>query len=396
MKIFVIDPPRYSPSYDYCFCNALKGAGLDVTLYTSHHSFDYDNLNKKFKQKNLFYFVSNHLLGKTNIFLKKYIKGVEHILDCLLFILLLLFKKPDIVHVQWNKFEIWDYIFYSIFRKVLNIKFVYTVHNYLPHDTGRAFYNIYRKIYNLADILIVHTRKTELSLVNEMGINRNKIKIIPMCNFNYLLKNRLRKISEIDHLKSKQVLFFFGSIRPYKGLEFALKALEIAVKKNTNLHLLVVGKVAYPEPYYNIISELKLESHVTIINQFISDSLIPSYAQYAKVAVLPYREIDQSAAALTLASLGLPLIATNIGGLKDVVHDGQNGFLVEPEDVSNLAQKYLEIFSDEIILNKFAKESLRITREKFSLDIIVEKTIKAYQAVDKDSLRDDKQVLNAP
>lgn len=379
MKVFVVDPPRYSAPYDYCLCNALQEAGVEVTLYTSHRFLDHEKLNKKFRQENIFYFASDCLLGETKAFYKKYIKGIEHILDFLLFIFLLLLKKPDIVNIQWNKFERWDYLVYWFFKKVLNINFVYTVHNYLPHDTGSKYYKIYNKIYNLADILIVHTNKTRLSLINEMRIANDKIRIIPMGNFIYLSQYPLQKISEIYHLNTKQVLFFFGAISPYKGLEFALRALKLAIKKNTNLHLLIVGKATSPAVYYNLISELKLDSYVTFVNQFIPDSLIPSYAQYAKVAVLPYLEIDQSAAVLTLASLGLPIIASNIGGLKDVVHDGKNGFLVEPGDVLNLAQKFLEIFSDEQILNKFANESLKIAQETFSWDIIAKTTVTTYK-----------------
>src|SRR5260370_7163142 len=83
------------------------------------------------------------------------------------------FSKPDILHIQWIPmvrklpFEVW----FLILVKKLGIKLVYTVHNVLPHDTGKSVVLAFRRVYKEMDELICHTHQPTHRLIRQFHIH---------------------------------------------------------------------------------------------------------------------------------------------------------------------------------------------------------------------------------
>ncbi len=148
-------------------------------------------------------------------------------------------------------------------------------------------------------------------------------------------------------LQGRDVALFFGHVRPFKGLDIAMRAwAQLA----TDPVLFVAGELWWqsPEELGRMAKELGIGrrsgASVRFEFRFIPDAEIANYFAAADVVLAPYRIEAQSGVALTAFHFGRPVIASDAGGLPEVV-DGNNGIVVPSEDVSALASAVDEFFT---------------------------------------------------
>jgi glycosyltransferase involved in cell wall biosynthesis len=146
-------------------------------------------------------------------------------------------------------------------------------------------------------------------------------------------------------VSARNVLLFFGYIRKYKGLATLLEAMA-RVKDSLDVHLLVAGEFYDAEaPYRQLVRDLGLEGHVTIRSDYLPNEDVRYYFSAADAVVLPYSSATQSGIAQIAYHFDTPVIATSVGGLAEVVHDGETGVLVRPDDPQALAGGILRFFT---------------------------------------------------
>jgi glycosyltransferase involved in cell wall biosynthesis len=140
---------------------------------------------------------------------------------------------------------------------------------------------------------------------------------------------------------------FFGLIKPYKGLDVLLKALTQARIAVPQLKLLVAGEVyGSKDRYLKLIRQLGLTEAVEAEFRYVGEDEVASYFQRADVCVLPYKSATQSGVIATAYSFGLPVIASDVGGLGEYVKDGETGLLVPPGDPEALAAALIRYFRE--------------------------------------------------
>lgn len=129
------------------------------------------------------------------------------------------------------------------------------------------------------------------------------------------------------------VALFFGHVRPFKGLDIALRAWPMLTSPVT---LLVAGEAWWKgEEQYRALA--KGLPNVRLEFRYIPDSEIATYFAAADVVLAPYRIEAQSGVALTAFHFARPVIATTVGGLPEIIDEGRNGLLVPPENPAALA-----------------------------------------------------------
>ncbi|HEV7921754.1 MAG TPA: glycosyltransferase [Thermoanaerobaculia bacterium] len=148
---------------------------------------------------------------------------------------------------------------------------------------------------------------------------------------------------------------FFGHVRPFKGLDIALKAWP---ELQADVTLLVAG-----EAWWNAADEYRklAPKNVRFDFRFIPDAEIATWFAAADVVLAPYRIEAQSGVALTAFHFARPVIATRVGGLPEIIEEGRNGMLIPPEDPSALARAVDAFFarSDREQLERHAAASAR-------------------------------------
>ena len=156
---------------------------------------------------------------------------------------------------------------------------------------------------------------------------------------------------ELEYLDLQTVLFF-GRLSPYKGIEYFIQAAKIASEHIYNLRFVIAGKSI---PGYSLPSLPKLQNgcQFELRNEHISVSEQVNLFSQASVVVCPYIEATQSGVILTAYAFGKPVIATRVGGLPEYIYENKTGFLISPNNSSELAKAILTIFNENYVTTKW-------------------------------------------
>jgi len=230
----------------------------------------------------------------------------------------------------------------KIFTKT---KIILICHNIYPHEK-RLFDKFFMKIiFNLADYLLVHS-KSAVREIKKITSNRNIIHaFLPIFNFFSTNKTQTDIASIKNNLNLREnVILFFGIVRKYKGLIYLIKALPEVIKQ-IDTDLLIVGEFwDNKQKYIDLIYKLGIENNIKIIDKYIPNEEVGKYFQKADLIVLPYISGSQSGIIQIAYAFNKPVITTDVSGYSEAVIDEETGFVVQPKNYEELAQKILKFF----------------------------------------------------
>lgn len=286
---------------------------------------------------------------------------------------------PDLIIIQW-----WHPYFAPCYWSILkllkkNIKVIFLCHNVIPHERFLFDEFIIKKLLCKADGYIVHSKTEIKNLLSIVKNAKYKLNVLPSFNnFNFsenLTKSDARK--RLNLKNDTKVLLFFGFIRKYKGLHNLINSMPAILKKLDNVKLLIVGEFRDDKSeYLELIKRNKLKDNIIIVDDYIQDKEIENYFVASDVVVLPYETATQSGIVQIAYSFKKPVIATNTGGLPEVVINNKTGYIVEPSNKKELSDAVISYFKEdkenEFILN-IEKESHR-----YSWDCLVESIEELY------------------
>lgn len=264
--------------------------------------------------------------------------------------------KPDLLVVQWWT-TFWAPCFLALlylYRRLSPHSTILNLcHNVLPHEGHWWDFALAKAVLSLPTHHIVHSledKRRLLSLVPNARVY--VVEFPPYNNFASLRCERSRARGLLGLDQECFVLLFFGFVRPYKGLEYLIRALHHAVGQVKCLHLLIVGEFWEDRhKYIKLIEELGLTSRVTIIDRYVRNEEIGVYFGAADAVVLPYLETSQSAVVQIAFAMGVPVIASDVGGLRESIRNGVTGLLVKPGDSIALAHAILRYIRDGLEFN---------------------------------------------
>ncbi len=284
-------------------------------------------------------------------------------------------KEADIVHWQSTTHpKLLLHLMRFIPKK--RIPWVFTVHNVLPHDTGTNEVQIYREIYQKMDGLIYHTHYTREEFSRIFPKIQPKSTIIPHAEYSFL---DVEQISVSSSEESNTILFF-GNIRPYKGLDTLIRALNIVKQNIPDARLRIVGQPLEPfDRYAEMIDTFHLKDSVDTRLEYIPDEEIPKIFSTASVVTLPYRQIDQSGVLMLALALSKAVVAAKIGGIPEVIQDGKTGILIEPHDEQALADALIALLHNPQMIQQLGHAAREDVLNHFSWNSIAGKTIKFYE-----------------
>lgn len=142
-----------------------------------------------------------------------------------------------------------------------------------------------------------------------------------------------------------EVALFFGYVRHYKGLDTLLRAWQ-QVRARRPITLVVAGEFyESPEPY-RALAAAAGPGAVRLLDRYIPDPEVEALFKAADVTVLPYRDGTQSGVTHVAYALGVPVIATDVGGLAESIEPGRTGLVVPREDPAALADAVVRFFAE--------------------------------------------------
>lgn len=250
---------------------------------------------------------------------------------------------------------------------------------------GVAFHNKYLvdKVLSHADV-IISPSKYYINGSRFLRKYRDKIVVIPnginLEDFDIpYSKEECRK--KLDLSINKKILLFFGYLSPYKGPDVLVKAMPRILKDVSGVELVFVGKGVMRNKLKALSKKLGIEKNV-IFAGFVEDDLKPFYYKAADVFCLPSMMSTESFGIVNLEAMacGVPIVASKIGGIPDVVEDEKNGLLVQPKDSGGLADAIIYLLENRDVREKMGKNGGKKV-EDYSWEKIAEATDRVYKEV---------------
>ncbi len=319
--------------------------------------------------------------------------------------------KPDQVIFQWA-IAIQGLPMGWIARKIKAIspqtEIIFDVHNVIQKETGSLDKKLTRYALKSADTFIMHGQitidefkaflpeiNTKISEDSSRSSTQKTILKLYHPIYDIFKPNpdlNIDLIKKEYHL-NKHVFLFFGFIRKYKGLHFAIEAFARIVSQYPDSSLLIVGESFWDtvdktnwiiriktgifrllksifirskdqERDYRpleLISQLGIEKNVVVINRFIPNEEVNRYFQMSDAVVNFYEYATPSGVESIAYNFNKPILATRVGHFANAIVDGENGYLAEAADIQSMAN-----VMEHFILHPIPLENVKQFAQKLS------------------------------
>lgn len=172
---------------------------------------------------------------------------------------------------------------------------------------------------------------------------------------------------------ARKTLLFFGLIRDYKGLDILLEAFGTLPE---DFQLVVAGEpYGSFDKYRRIIDSLACgKERIRVFPDYIRDSEVKKFFSGADLAVLPYRSATQSGISAIACHFGVPLLVTDVGGLKESIEGRGTGIVAPVADAIAIREQILRYFSDPALQERckaaIETEKQRLGWDRFSASLL--------------------------
>jgi len=309
--------------------------------------------------------------------------------------------RPKVFHILWNnKFEFFDRTLLLLYYKLLGKKIALTAHNVNEGRRDSTDDTLVNRLtlriqYRLADHIFVHTDKMKSELVEDFKVSENSVTVIPYGINNAVPDTDLTSDEAKQRLgirNGERTILFFGNIAPYN----LIAAFQRIVTGHVDYRLIIAGRPKkgcekYWEEIQRTISRGVNQARIIQKIDHIPDEETELYFKAADVLALPYRHIYQSGVLFLGYSFGLPVIAADVGNLREDVIEGKTGFLCKPEDPVDLARAIETYFASDLFqsLHTRRKEIRQYAHERHSWDVVGHMTRNVYAELLRTRLSDE-------
>lgn len=357
-------PPYFGGTGNVCYHNSIelakRGHSVTVFTYGTHSNHKYiDNIFVEY-MKPAFKFGNAPFLS-----------GLAELTDF------------DLIHLHYPFFFGSELIY--LVSKLKKIKYIITYHNdVLSSGIIGLFFKIHNATFmkliinNASAICVTSLDYAQNSFIKDVVKNDPK-RIFEIHNgvdidkFNPNVNGDI--IKERHGIASKKIILFVGALDTphfFKGVDFLLESFSKIV--DDNVRLVIVGDGDLKSHYINIAKQKGLEDR-TIFAGRVSNEDLPEYYAACDLVVLPSITMGEAFGMVLIEAMatGKPVISSNMPGIRTVIEDNKNGFLVEPKNVDALSSKIQFLLDNDSLCKNFGINGRRKVEEKYSWNIIGKK-----------------------
>ncbi len=232
----------------------------------------------------------------------------------------------------------------------------------------------------LATLIVTVSKYSAEKIVQLYKIDKAKVLTVPNGVDTKIFKplKDLESIKKKLGLDNRPCVLFVGRLIPRKGLTYLVEAAKNVVKEFKQALFLIVGD----GPLKNYVVSY-LERHQLLDNFVftgdVSDALLPILYNCADVFVLPSVQEGQGIALLEAQATAKPVVAFDVGGVRENILDGRSGFLVNPRN-NELSETLIKLLDNSSMREKMGYEGRSFVVGNYSWDICANKMLKIYRA----------------
>lgn len=385
LSIWVLDPANLTPFYSLALCKGLAEVGQRVRFVTSEFNYDPAMALPPAVSIDYHYFRRLRGLQRRSALVRRAVRAAAYPLDHQSLARRAAIERPDIVHFQWSRMPWLDRRLIDRLH-ALAVGVVHTVHDVEPLFGASGGVSALARVYERCDALIVHTTANRAQLLERYPMLRpDRIHVIPhgplQAETAPAGATKMDARQRLGLPANAPVALYFGTIKPYKGLDLLLAALPAASRRLPETWLLLAGRPAAAADVPDLDALQRQGIHVRAELGFIPNRDVWQYYLAADVVVLPYRSITQSGVLLTALAFGRPVIVTRVGGLPEIVQEAQGGWVVPAEDPAALAAALIEALLDRPRTEAIGGQAKMFIESEYDWRRIADRTVEVYQKV---------------
>jgi glycosyltransferase involved in cell wall biosynthesis len=303
------------------------------------------------------------------------IRGKIDIKAILLLRTILKNKNIHIIHTHDYKADLYGYFA----SRKLNISIVSTMHGWIFNNKiDKLYYNI-DKLFLKHFKLITCVSNPLIEMMISDGIPSSKLVYIPNSVDNiYLNKHSKSKhLHNIFNLsESIPIIGCIGRLRKEKGQICLLKAFNSIKEKCNNCHIVFVGDGPDKDYLEQYAVSNNIQNRIHFVNY--QTNIINIYSEI-DLLVLPSFTEGLPLVVLEAMAMGIPVIATNVGGVKDLVHENLTGQLIDSGNIHQMASAILRYFDNQEYFQTLAYEAKELINRYYSNNSIIHKYQSLYK-----------------
>jgi len=241
----------------------------------------------------------------------------------------------------------------------------------------RRVFDRYMAMLDGFHVLSDHSR----SVLEGYGIPRKKIHVAPLT-----LPLEFRKTGDSDEPGDPHMILFAGWLNERKGLHRLLQAMPLVLKEHPKAHLTAIGgNVRFGYEYEKKLSEIMDAAGFRDRVRFtghLPPSEIKEHIEKAAVVVIPEQYENMSPLLMIeTMSLAKPVVISRVGGVPEFIEHGVSGWMADPLDAVDFADKILKVLEDQDRANAMGLEARQRIMKKCDDSVIWEKTRAMYESV---------------
>lgn len=234
---------------------------------------------------------------------------------------------------------------------------------------------LYKKLYSRLDHLIVLTPLQKKNILEHHGIEESKIVVIPnsvdTVNFN---PNKKSSIFEDKYNAPKDAIkiTLVGRLDPQKGQEEVLVACKDILKIRNDFRLYIIGTDTINSPgtmakLKKYVEQNAMSSHVHFLGHCENVAELMASSDFK---VMPSYGETFGRVVIEAMACGCPILATNAGGVPDIIRDNENGLLCEPRSSQSLKEKILLLLDSKELREKLRKNGLNTVQNHYTREVV--------------------------
>lgn len=290
-------------------------------------------------------------------------------------------KEPfDIVHAHD-----WLVADAALLLKELGLPLISTIHatefgRGIDSVDGHYIDRIDRELVHGSMKVIVNSRHMLDEVSEHFQLSRDNITVIP----NGIDPDKVKRIPAGEFLKKKYqvdgpVVLFVGRLVREKGVQVLLKAAPRILKRHPNVRFIIAGSGYFRDELESLSDSLGVSQHVTFFGQANDNDLTELYS-LASVLAIPSLYEPFGIVALEGMACGLPVVASDAGGLADIFDSGHDGILTQTGNASSLAGGILNVLGNPSISARLGKAARKKVLSSYTWEAISERTLAEYES----------------
>ncbi|MGC8793441.1 MAG: N-acetyl-alpha-D-glucosaminyl L-malate synthase BshA [Bryobacteraceae bacterium] len=288
-------------------------------------------------------------------------------------------ERLDLLHVHYAIPHSISALLAQQMLEPRRLPFVTTLHGTDITLVGadRSYYRITRFAIEHSDGVTSISEYLKRRTQEVFGV-RNPIRVIPnFVNCEVYQPDPERRAQSKLAPPGEKVLMHISNFRPVKRVTDCIRILA-RVRREVAAHLVMVGDGPEYAAAQNVASELGVEQHVTFLGK---QARVHRLLPLAHVLLLPSELESFGLAALEAMACGVPPVATNVGGLPEVVTHGVDGFLEPVGEVEAQAVRVIELLSDSALYSRVSQAARLTARTRFCTTLVIPQYEAYYREV---------------